>query len=422
MASIEALECLQSGEDSWNTYCQGADGIIDLTFADLNGFDLRNLNFSRCDLSAAQLVGANLDGASFTEVNLTGTQLVNASLINCHLTSVVANHINLSNAIIRNTTFSAISINNADATSTTLENCEFHRTTITNSSFNNAHLLVLSFKEVVIGDLEAVGLKLYRCKFWDSELRGWNIQNSSFIECVFRNGVISRLELTGSLIIDSAVVHSELNKSEFVSSEVKGLDLSSSVVREIEVAALNPASAVMLNTAFISCTWPKQAGQVTLSGKYIPSQHLLAQPVQDVFGVSPTLRREIGDAQYLVKRISEAQGLTQRIFFRVWGATTSFGQSLGRLTVFSIMVVILHALALLVASGDISSCQHLDLELILSTIGNVTKVFLGFGEAVASVDSFWENTIFWSVRIAGILSLGLWITIASSQLNKLSSF
>lgn len=421
MASVEAVEHLLNGVADWNEYIN-SEGVIDLTFADLTDCDLRDRRFAQCDLSAAQLARANLDGSSFIKTNLTGAQLTNASLVNCRLESVIATRIDLSKAIIRNSKFSDVNFKNANALAVTMENCKLQRCQVVDASFDQARFLSLDLKRVIFENLRVSDLRFSRCKFSDDcSLADWILINSEMEYCSFKKCDITNLSFDGGSLIKSEMLHCNVNQLILHNTSVTQLDLSASVVKEVDIATLNPASAIFLNTAFISCIWPRQSGRVSLTGRYIPSPYLLAQPVQDVYGISPTIRRETGDAQYLTKKLAETKGRSQRALLRVWGATSAFGQSLFRLTICSALNVLLHALALLAIRGELFGFQYPNFELLAREVGNLGQVFLGFSGSSIGTSNVWEGATLLSARITGFLSLGLWMTIASSQFNKLSS-
>lgn len=91
MANEEQLTILKQGVDAWNKWRKNNPAtILDLSEANLSGFDLRKVNFEEVDLfrtiltkanlANARLFKAALSGANLVEADLTGANLVDANL------------------------------------------------------------------------------------------------------------------------------------------------------------------------------------------------------------------------------------------------------------------------------------------------------------------------------------------------------
>jgi len=104
----------------------------------------------------------------------------------------------------------------------------------------------------------------------------------------------------------------------------------------------------------------------------------------------------------------------------LWGATSAYGQSIGRLTAVSIAVILLHGFMLLASRGQLAGTK-LDLGLLIDALQTSGVDFLGLGAAAPDTASIGERLTVFSVRLCGFVTLGLWITIASTKLNKLSA-
>jgi uncharacterized protein YjbI with pentapeptide repeats len=378
MTSGEALERLLYSAESWRQYVEQAPEQIDLSFADLNGADLRGRKFIGCDLTGARLEAANLDGATFTRCTLTGASLSDASLVGCEFSKVDFRNASLVRAIMRNCTMREVDLSGSRLTSTYGSCSEFSATKMSRVALDDTVFDSVTFSDVVLADLTAQRVRLNKVTLQRSTVEKCQISVGEILDCTFANST------------------------------------------EADISQLDPPTAVLLNCALIACIWPPQEGQVTWSGRYVPNSRLIAQPVQDIRGVPPVMRRHIADAQYLVRRLASAASIWERIPLRMWGITSAYGQSLGRLTVASALVIITHTLLLLGATGHLSDAKP-DLPILGDQMVAITMAFLGLGGSDQALDSTWSGAILLSARIFGLIGFGLWITIAATNLGRLSS-
>lgn len=444
MASPEAVECLRQGGDAWKEFVgRPRTGLIDLRFADLEGCDLRERDFVHCDLSGAQMAGANLDHTSFVNTVVTGAQFINASLVRSTWRDVKAARVSITHAIVRSSDFIGVEFTTLEAASVVIVDTRFQRCQLTDVSVQDSEFKDVTFDETKIRRLQGAETQLVHCMHINQcDLVDWSFDSSLLAECSFNGCRISQWTMMDTNVSDATfklcdlahvnlvqgrfsdceISQSQILDMSFNSTQVVGLDLSGSTVKQGNLTNYDLATCVLLHTAFVACEWPTQAGRVTWTGAYIPSPYLLRQPVQDVYGVSPTLRREIGDAQYLMKTSEQLHGLGERLLFRFWGATTEFGQSLVRLTCFSVFLVLVHTIALLASSGATVQWNWSVTSQLIKEVGVVGQSFLGFGQVPTSSGRPLASAIQLSDRIAGFLCLGLWISIASTRISRLSSY
>lgn len=422
MASEEALEHLLSGSDSWNKYVEKNDAPIDLKFAILEDEDLSNRNFHHCDFTGANLRKSNLDGSTFRDVNFEYSQLEYASFVNCKLADVHMRETSLSYLVMRDCILSGIQFKDLEATHVKIENCELNACSAINIRLDEGIFSDIRMKNSTSNDVEISNFDIINVHFTENSI----LQNWRFYDCTIRGLSIVDCEIRAMKVSKGVFENPEFFKCniyelKILNSQVQNIDLSMSVVRGLDLSAINPATATLLNTALISCDWPRQTGKVTLLGKYIPSENLIKQPVQDIYNISPLLRREIGDAQYLTKLTDAADNHIKKILMRIWGGTTAFGQSIWRLSICSLLIISAHTLALLAVRGQLFGFGFPDFSLLMNEFGHAGMTFLGFSKSNLSPPNMFESMVLFSVRLFGFIVLGLWLTIASSRLHKLSS-
>jgi uncharacterized protein YjbI with pentapeptide repeats len=417
VASAEAVSNLLNSEAAWAVFRQENPGPIDLSFAVLSDGDLRRRDLSGCDLTSAHLDGASLDEATITDANLTSADLGNSSLTDVRLTRVMARKADLSDAVINRATFTDTDLSLANLSHVTSEATQLDNSQLVGANLDGAHFTDVRISEASLGGATTVGLTLTRAQLSDCDFSEWQLMDSSLIDSTFDKSTLRGVKLTNGRFCCCRITACSISKYAAIGTEVADLDLSGSVVREVDVAQLDPPSAVLLDTAFVNCRWPDQAGRVGVLGGYRPSAALLSHPVQDVKGVPPLLRREIADAQFLVRRLAGSTSPLRRGVMRAWGATSGYGQSAGRLLAFAALIILAHTVLLMAVQGEFTGAP--DFGFFCGRVGDVAVAFANLADSDADADGA-AKAVLLSVRLAGFISLGIWVTVASNRLSRLA--
>jgi uncharacterized protein YjbI with pentapeptide repeats len=426
VASIEAIEALLKGSDAWNEYQARSTGPTDLTFAELRGTNLAGRIFENCNLAGAQFIGANLDRIVVRRTIMDGADLTNVSLIGAMFEEVSAKEMSCDAATIRFVSFIQCRLTSISLTSSLVESSSFADCHLTNTRSSEAKVRDTRFDRCEVRNWQFSRGTFEKCAFRDSKL-----DNTYLQYCAAQGNVLSGCDITEMSIVDSQVDRNAFIGCKIVQiittgSDVKYMDLSKSAIVHSEIAGFGPATAVLLDTAFIDCMWPPQNGTTSWLGRYYPSPHLLAHPVQDIRSIPPVLRREIADAQFLYSKLRSAGSIWSRIALRLWGFSSAYGQSTWRLTLVSLVVVVLHALVLSLIKANLVSlsweCRLLSLTpLILESIQTTASAFFGLQSDPSIEAQAASHYILLSARIFGFFALGVWVSIASTKLSKLSS-
>jgi hypothetical protein len=196
------------------------------------------------------------------------------------------------------------------------------------------------------------------------------------------------------------------------------LDLTGSTLRNVSLRDFDLPHSVMLDVVVVECDWPRQCGTTSLLGKYQPSPYLLRQPIQDLRGLSPLLRREIADAQYLAEMHAQPGGAIRNTWLRIWGASSAFGTSLTRLSLVAGSAMLLIALVILLIDKHLFVWPP-DLKLIRDEFLIVGASLFGIGTSPQVTTG--RDLLLPVARILGFIFLGLWIGVAANRLGRLSS-
>ncbi|MBD2056125.1 pentapeptide repeat-containing protein [Oculatella sp. FACHB-28] len=135
MTDNDYLSLIQQGVEAWNRW-RGENPEVKpdlsrayLFEADLSGFDLSHVNFSRVCLIGANLKRANLSGAELDGAYASGANLSEANLSGANLRSANLSEANLNGADLTSAQLEATDLTAAQLTGACLENWRISRTT-----------------------------------------------------------------------------------------------------------------------------------------------------------------------------------------------------------------------------------------------------------------------------------------------------
>jgi uncharacterized protein YjbI with pentapeptide repeats len=420
MPSAEALNSLLAGGVAWRDYVARTSGTIDLTFADPSGKDLSSLKFERCDFTGTQLDGANFDNATIHSCTFAGTNLSKASFVRCEVRKVTARKVIAESIIVRASSLADVELTESNMsaamiTASSLENCQF-----TKNHGSEFVLLSSKFEKCTLIDLVLDRLRVCECEFESSEWAEWKIGELEVLKTSVRGSKIARIRTKTGSLRSSGLTACTINRlvreeSGHLCHEV---DLSRSTLADIDLRIVGLDTATMLETALIRCEWPKQRGRISLTGGYVASKDLLAQPVQDLKGVPPLTRRDIADAQYIVRKI-ETASRAGGFGIRLWGICTGFGQSVGRLSLMTFGMIVASTIGILGVRGQLIG-RYLHLEYLYHAARDSFDAFFSLA-SIPVTDNSGELIVAILTRIGGFVALGLWVKIASNKLSKLGA-
>ncbi|WP_433270039.1 pentapeptide repeat-containing protein [Actinosynnema sp. CS-041913] len=418
MASSEALDCLRSGGAAWSDYRTTTPGRIDLTFADLKECDLQRREFRDCDFTGALLDHSDFDGSSFSSCDFSGASVMNASLVGITMEDCTFRHSNLSKAIFRHCTLRDIVMSDTKLDTVLFERCGLTGSTMLDVQVDNC--LIEACKVVTSRFIRwrGTGSRILDCNFQDCTIEHIDLSRASLKGVHTVSSTISFLTVAGS-VRSNRFQDCRITTLSFRSDDVGQLDFSGSRLADTDMECVGMRSATLTDVSAVNCRWPRQRGCVTWAGRYVPSSTLLGHPVQDVKGLTPVLRREIADAQFLEYKVRTVGSLGGRILLRLWGITSAYGQSLTRLGVCSALVIIAHSIALLF-TRNLFAWQLDALGALWSITRATAMTFLALGPPMPPDAGVADQAINTSIRLIGFLSLGLWIGVAAQKLGRLS--
>lgn len=421
MTSVEAVSALLSGTADWDVY-RKAQGTAEIDLAlvdDFRGADLQGRTITGCDLTGSDFTGANLDGAKLSHSKVNGTCFDSASLVACDLSGLQGTGPSFHGCIFRQTTVE----------STRLVEADFSESRFTHAIIASSQFLHCGFDGAEFRDLTLTGTKLSASQGTRLSLATCRLDNCDILACSFEEGCFSETEFHACALRDTryqrgsftgcALIDCELRNVTFEAVQIRDCDFSGSQLTGIDLRTIDLASASLLKTAFVACTWPEMKGSITLGGGYRRSPHLPRQPVQDTNGVPPMLRRDIADAQYIDELLTAAKGPLRQILLRAWGFTSGYGQDLTRLMAVTAVIIAVHAIAFLAFQGKLVGWHVPNVRLLASSLGTFALASLGITPSTQPPGA--AGALITSARIFGFIIFGIWISIAANKVSKLGS-
>ena len=418
MSSIEAAKYLLAGDKTWRDYVAQTSGVIDLTFVDLSNADLRHRVLERCDFTGAQLQSANCDHTTFDSCSLSGANFTNASLVKCELRNINAHNMIAVNTVVRESVFNKVDFTESNMSSAAITSTQFRNCTFVNLHKESLFLSGCKFLGCAFSALQLSRFSIHDCKMHECSLSDCNLTEIQIKNTIIEMSTIARFNAETGSVVSSGLIGCSISDFSVgkLNSLCQYLNVSRSTLTRINLKLLGLDSAIMLNTALALCSWPKQKGHVTIFGKYVPSPFLLAQPVQDIFGVNPLMRREIADAQYLVCKIENGNTFG-RLIMRLWGLFTGFGQSLSRLLLSTLVLIATSTIMLLASRNELFGDKP-DFQLLGNAAIESFDAFFALTNIPQGGNSAELMVTMWT-HICGFVVLGFLVSILSLRLSRL---
>lgn len=416
MGSIDAYSSLISSDSDWNDYLSKQSGLIDLKLSDLKNKDLSHRNLSNCNFSGADFENTNLDGCVFANSIFDNCCMENTSIVNGTLSSSSFRGTNMKKIVFRNTVMRNLDFDNVNFEGSELKNSEIISCNFKDSKLSSITLQGADFEDSKFIEVKGDDFNIEDCDFKRCDFNRVHFSEGVAVNSKFRIGTFYKFTMSSSSLDSISFINSGLDEVGFSNSAVSHLDFTDSAINNSDLAHFNLSDSIFLNTAFNKCNWPIQSGTTSFFGKYVVSDNLIGQPVQDLKGLYPSFRRKIADAQFL-REMFLSRSWSKNILFRIWGFTTNYGQSLIRLVFVALALIVL--LSILFSFSTISSSS-----LFIGLTDSVTTIayaFIGADLDNGTIFSSYQTACIFISRTSGFIILGLWIGLAANKVGRLSS-
>lgn len=306
------------------------------------------------DLSGSQLSGVDLSGLDLSRAKLAGANLIDANLEGSRLVSA-----DLTNTVLHNTTLTAAEFLQADLTGADL----------TNATIDRTGLGQVTAVEAVFFGVTGDGASFSGADLTASDFRAANLTN-----CRIREVNLSGVDFTNTTLDGVDFGDSKLHKTVF-----RDAHLSRSRLKGV--------------SGYKTCDWiNSEIHEVDFTGAWL-------------------VRRHIQDENYLHE--FRSQSARHERLFRVWSITSDCGRSLGRWSLWTVLVAMIYAGLYTQVAIDWG-----DYETPLSPVyySVVTFTTLGYGDVLPGSTA--AQILAMSEVILGYFSLGGMMSILSDKMAR----
>lgn len=391
--------------------------ISQLNFDEVNfsSYEFRNCNFLGVDFS-----GVNFDSGRFYNCFLSGCKIEFSSFVGTLFEDLTLENVTISDCLFRQSSLKLL----------LLDKCTILKCTLKSSSADHIVFQETNFKDIKVTDFDMIQSNMRNCKLdgWQGtnlklrsfqmfniELRQGELlevftRNIEVSRCKFENAVLKKIFINDSEIKDTIIQNPSYSCCSFSNSKLVNQDL---IYMGVNVNSF-------FQSTFLDCKWPSQTYKVGIWGKYVPSVNLLKQPVEDIIGISPKLRKEIQKAQLVDETQKNAKTWYSKLWLWFWGITTEYGRSLLRLTnMCLVLMLFIIVLFIVFVSKDSFTISQIP-QYLCDTIPIVFFNFIGIAWDDSIILLTKEQSILIIIdRILGIIFMGLWIGIATNKIGTI---
>jgi uncharacterized protein YjbI with pentapeptide repeats len=347
MANAEHLEKIREGTEEWNQW-RRQSGVA----PDLIGADLSNRSLTRMDFSDALLDGADFRRSDLREACLKNVSALSADFSGADVSAADLSYSKLQGSSFLGTILARVTATHADLTNAEISNCDMSYSECRAVRLDRAKLTNVSLSGALLDDASLIETVLKDCQLRGSHVASADLTDTRLLSCNLDEAILSctifyRTRFFACSLRNARLDGVRIEDAEFSDIETSGIDLSSAVLIRPSLELLNLSTATLFDTRIIDPVWPLKSVQATLLGAPVLASSLFSHPIQDVKGLSPKIRRKIGDAQLIREYWEQSSGSrSRRLILRLWGITCNYGQSMARWTAFTACVLFAFALAL----------------------------------------------------------------------------
>lgn len=183
------------------------------------------------------------------------------------------------------------------------------------------------------------GLSLRSADLSRADLRGADLSGADLSGCD-----LFAASLEGASLSRARLSRANLHSTRLAGADLSGADLCDATLHQCDLTRVDFRTARLFGTKITEPTWWINLPTATLAGDVLFQSAIPEHPIQDVLGLPPLLRRQIADVQHLRDMHRRSHGATRRLVW-LWGVCCGFGQSLGRLGLTAVVILLLFVTA-----------------------------------------------------------------------------
>ncbi|MFZ2873497.1 MAG: pentapeptide repeat-containing protein [Phycisphaerales bacterium] len=166
-----------------------------------------------------------------------------------------------------------------------------------------------------------------------TDLRGADLSGTDLSGCD-----LFAATLEGASLRRARLSRANLHSTRLADADVSGADLSDATLHQCDLTRVDFRTARLFGARITEPTWWINLPTSTLRGEVRFQPGIPEHPIQDVLGLPPLLRRQIADVQHLRDMHRRSHGATRKLVW-LWGVCCGFGQSLGRLGLTAVVIL-----------------------------------------------------------------------------------
>jgi len=174
-----------------------------------------------------------------------------------------------------------------------------------------------------------VGADLSRADLREADLSRADLSGADLFAASLDGAILSRASLRDAVMTSTRLSGADLS----------GADLSGAAIHLCDLTGVDFRDARLFGTRITEPTWWINLPSATLGGDILFQRAIPEHAIQDVLGLPPLLRRQIADVQHLRDVYRKSYGMSRRMIW-AWGLCCGFGQSLGRLALTAVAIML----------------------------------------------------------------------------------
>jgi len=203
MADAKHIEILRQGGYAWNAWRAKEPNVkVDLTRANLAGFDLRKADFVGVDLSEANLVGVNLTGARLNYARLFSADLSEATLEGAYFVEAFLDwaklaRADLREAVLHKAELNWVNLHGANLVGASLVGANLVGAHLSQARLSGANLLAANLSEANLDGAHLDAGNLMKVNLRGATLCGADLQRTNLVEANFQNANLTGCRIYG---------------------------------------------------------------------------------------------------------------------------------------------------------------------------------------------------------------------------------
>ena len=236
------LATLSLGVAAWNSWrAKNPAREIDISYADLRGWKLIEVNLSGVDLRGANLSGANLESADLSKSNLE-----NAILFRANLNEADLNKAELIKANLRDAKLNGANLCGA----------KIAMATLTRAELSGAKLVDAKLYSATLNDAELRGANLNMANLYRAKLIGADLFGANLSEAIFENADLQAADLRGANLSgadlhNANLIGANLRRAVLVKADLRAAKLYRADLSEANLRETNLTNADLTEVSLV---------------------------------------------------------------------------------------------------------------------------------------------------------------------------